>query len=207
MVQTIAFVLGSRPHGEADRLYTIFSPDLGKVWAVAKSVRKSGAKLPGHLDFPNRSWVMLVPTAKNLSSGTGQGWQITQALEEDTYGGIRRDAKKFRAALRGATLIRDFVVEAEPDRVLWGLWSSFLRELDRADKHDEHEFLFSQFAAHALHHLGFLPDIAHHAGLLPKARDVLRVSLGGVWMARSSESRMISEFVGSALEEARRHMV
>lgn len=36
--------------GEADRILTIFSPDLGKIRAVAKGVRRGKSKLAGHLE-------------------------------------------------------------------------------------------------------------------------------------------------------------
>jgi DNA repair protein RecO (recombination protein O) len=54
-----AFVLRMRPLGEADRILTLLSAELGKLTAVAKGVRKTQSKFGARLDFMARSALTL----------------------------------------------------------------------------------------------------------------------------------------------------
>ncbi len=57
---TRGIVLGERPAREADRVYTIFTRDLGLVRASATGVRKDLSKLRGHLEPFSLATVSLV---------------------------------------------------------------------------------------------------------------------------------------------------
>lgn len=48
--QTEAMVLKRINYGEKDRILTLFTPDRGKVTAIAKGVRKPGSRLAGHIE-------------------------------------------------------------------------------------------------------------------------------------------------------------
>jgi len=48
--KTEAILLRRHSLGEADRILTLLSPDLGKIRAVAKGVRRGRSKLAGHLE-------------------------------------------------------------------------------------------------------------------------------------------------------------
>lgn len=50
LYKTEAIVLKHIPFGEADRLVTLYTPQLGKVRAVAKGARRARSKLAGHLE-------------------------------------------------------------------------------------------------------------------------------------------------------------
>lgn len=45
------FILRARPLGEADRIYTLFTAERGKLDAVAKGVRRAKSHLAGRLEF------------------------------------------------------------------------------------------------------------------------------------------------------------
>ncbi|MDP2638880.1 MAG: recombination protein O N-terminal domain-containing protein [Candidatus Azambacteria bacterium] len=62
--QTKAIVLKREDIFEADRLYHLYTEEFGKVRALAGGVRKSKAKLTGHLEPFNFIWVELM-TKKN----------------------------------------------------------------------------------------------------------------------------------------------
>lgn len=68
---TCGIVLGSRPVREADRIFLIFTEELGLVSAVAQGVRKESSKLRGFLVDGASVEVSLV-RGKN-------GWRITTA--------------------------------------------------------------------------------------------------------------------------------
>ncbi len=46
---TEGFILSTSPHGEANRLYCIFTREFGVIYATAQGVRLAKSKLRGHL--------------------------------------------------------------------------------------------------------------------------------------------------------------
>jgi recombinational DNA repair protein (RecF pathway) len=57
---TDALVLGHREHGEADRVYALYTREFGLVWARAGAVRKEASKMRGALQTCARADVSLV---------------------------------------------------------------------------------------------------------------------------------------------------
>ena len=94
--RTEGVVIRQMPLGEADRILTLCSPDMGKVRAVAKGVRRTRSRLGGHLELLNRVSVS-VAIGRNLDT-------ISEASAISTFSGIRsRPAADFsRYVCRGA---------------------------------------------------------------------------------------------------------
>lgn len=138
--------------GEYDRMYSLLTKEFGKVRAIVRSVRRPAAKLAGHLDIPNKSWVQLVPTSR--------GWQVTQALERESFPAARRDRVALAALLANARFMDMFSQETH-DQELFGLWQEFLVHLEGAAGGDSRdtEFIAAQFRIRALSVFGFLPDL------------------------------------------------
>jgi DNA repair protein RecO (recombination protein O) len=81
-------VLRRKDIGEADRILTLFTPELGKVRVVAKGIRKPRSRKAGHLELFTRSKLLLA-SGRDLDI-------ITQAEVVDAYRPVREDL------LRGA---------------------------------------------------------------------------------------------------------
>ncbi len=60
LFKTEAFVLKNNPLSEADRLYTLFTPQEGIIKALLKSAAKSNSKQAGHLPIFGKVKVMIV---------------------------------------------------------------------------------------------------------------------------------------------------
>lgn len=73
---TIGFILSTSPHGEANRLYRIFTRDFGVILATAQGVRLAKSKLKGHLSEFSLASISLVKGK--------EFWRITsaQALQQ-----------------------------------------------------------------------------------------------------------------------------
>ena len=56
---TEGIILHRRNFGEADTIFTVFSPTEGKFEAVAKGVRKARSHMRGHLEPLTRSKLLL----------------------------------------------------------------------------------------------------------------------------------------------------
>ena len=67
--RTQAIVLSRRDFGESDRLLKLFTPDYGKISAVAKGARKPKSKVGGHIELFARSDVPDPQRAQSRYSG------------------------------------------------------------------------------------------------------------------------------------------
>ena len=118
--QTRAIVLKREDVFEADRLYHLYTEDFGKVRATAGGVRKSNAKLTGHLEPFNLIWV-------ELMTKKGGDLFITTALSET--GLLRGNISPNQISLfaRMADFALKMLRGQEKDRALWDfILNSFL---------------------------------------------------------------------------------
>ncbi|MBI2515127.1 DNA repair protein RecO [Candidatus Wolfebacteria bacterium] len=100
---TDAFVLDAEDSGEFDRILYLYTRDLGKIIAKAKSSRKITSKLAGHLEPLSLSKVRLVE--KN-------GTQITDAI-------LLRQIENTPAAVKLFQFIKEMTYEFQTDKKLW----------------------------------------------------------------------------------------
>ena len=63
--KTEAIILKQIPIGEADRIFTLFTANLGKIKAVAKGVRKPKSRIGGHLE-PLSHCSLMIARGRNL---------------------------------------------------------------------------------------------------------------------------------------------
>ncbi len=110
---TKALVLGAEDIGEFDRLIYLYTKELGKVAARAKSVRKITSKLAGHLQPLNFIRVRLVE--KN-------GFQIVDALAVSRI-------KVSQTSLIFLSFIKEMTFEFQQDKKLWVLIKGAFRDL------------------------------------------------------------------------------
>lgn len=136
---TEAFVLGSREYGEADRIVTLYTRELGRVDAIAKGVRLAKSKLRGHLNQFSRLRVLLTPGKEY--------WRLLDADSEARVSG----ASRLGYVSDYAAFLMRLITEPEQDDALWDVIVSVFPEIDTR------EALFS-LKIRTLAALGFLPD-------------------------------------------------
>src|SRR5687768_9809563 len=81
--RTEAIVLRRTDFGEADRLLTLFSRELGKIKAIAKGARKPQSRKTGHVELFMRTQ-FLIAQGRDLDI-------ITQAEMVEGYQALRED--------------------------------------------------------------------------------------------------------------------
>ncbi|MDY6892812.1 MAG: DNA repair protein RecO [Chloroflexota bacterium] len=89
--KTEAIVLKRTNLGEADSIITLYTPDLGKIRAVAKGIRRTKSKLGGHLDLLNRS-ALLLAYGQNLHV-------ITQSQTIESFIPLKSELRYISSAL------------------------------------------------------------------------------------------------------------
>ena len=148
--RTEAVVIRQTPLGEADRILTLCSPDMGKVRAVAKGIRRAKSRLGGHLELLNRASVS-VAIGRNLDT-------INEASAISTFGGIRHDLRRVSRALYIAELVDNFSMEGYGNHAMYGLLLGALLRLERANNLD---LLTRWFEMRLLECCGYMPELVH----------------------------------------------
>jgi DNA repair protein RecO len=88
---TLGIILSRTDYGEADRILSFITPDHGKVKAIAKGVRKAGAKLAGAIELFSVSELTFI-------AGRGEAYTIISARLKKHHGGIVKDLERTNTA-------------------------------------------------------------------------------------------------------------
>jgi len=148
--QTEAIIIKRIKLGEADRILTIYTPELGKLKAVAKGTRRPKSKLGGHVELLTHSRLMLA-RGRNLDI-------ITQAQTIDNFLQIKDDLERISRGLYLAELVDSFTGEHIEDRRLFKLLLETLKQLSLSK---DYESILRYFELHLLDHLGYRPQLQH----------------------------------------------
>jgi DNA repair protein RecO (recombination protein O) len=115
---TEAVVLRHSDFGEADRLLTVYTPELGKLRLLAKGIRKPRSRKAGHLELFTRSQ-LLVARGRNLD-------MVTQAQTIEAYRALRLDLWRMSHAYYIGELVDNFGEEQAENAPLYLLLSQAL---------------------------------------------------------------------------------
>lgn len=148
LLRTEAVVLRRHDLGEADRIITLFTADLGKLRAVAKGVRRPTSKLGGHLELFTHSQILLA-RGRNLDV-------VTQVETIDSFLGLRDDLWRAGQAYYAAELLDRLTEDHSENRALFRLLVTTLQRVATARRPDQAARLFE---VQALDLLGYRPEI------------------------------------------------
>lgn len=148
---TDAIVLFYRNYGEADRLYTLYTRELGLILARAQGVRKLESKSRFALPLFAHARVSFV-RGKDI-------WRLTGATSIDTYAALSRDIPSLRLMAKLSRLVKRLCKgEGSEPRILEDLLS-LLGFLTRPVVLDEERKVAElTFALRLLHTLGYVGD-------------------------------------------------
>jgi DNA repair protein RecO (recombination protein O) len=137
---------------EADRLFTLFTDNLGKIKAHACGVRKSTSKLSGHLDLF---------TLCDLILAKGKSIPIIVAAEaEESFLDLKKNLEKTSAAFHAAELIDKFTFEGHRDTRIFQLIHDLFKMFDKRElKRPQIAVLLRSFELKLLNLLGFSPEL------------------------------------------------
>jgi DNA repair protein RecO (recombination protein O) len=119
--QTEAIIIKRLNLGEADRILTLYTPDYGKVKAVAKGSRRPKSKLGGHVELLTHS-ILLLARGRNLDI-------ITQAQTINCFLPLKDDLKRMSYGLYISELIDSFTEERIENREIFRLTCDTLQQL------------------------------------------------------------------------------
>ena len=146
--KTEAIVLKRIDLGEADSIVILYTPNLGKVRAVARGVRRPKSKLGGHLDLLTQSSLLLAQ---------GQTLDvISQGQTIESFLPLRNDLKQISRALYMAELVDQFTAEGAESYPVYNLLQTGLQWLCLAP---DSEVVLRHFELQLLNHLGYRPEL------------------------------------------------
>lgn len=148
--KTEAVVLRQTSLGEADRILTLFTPDVGKVRAVARGVRRPKSKLSGHLELLNQVKVSL-SYGRSLDA-------VNEAQSIRSFRGFRDDLQRVSKAIYMAELVDGFTIENSANYELYLLLVNSLAWLESTDNAD---LLLRYFELHLLEASGYRPELVN----------------------------------------------
>jgi DNA repair protein RecO (recombination protein O) len=130
-VKAEAVVLRSIRYGEADRILHLYTPNRGRISAIAKGVRKTRSRFGGRLEPFCR--VELV-----LHEGRSDLMTVTSAQTLAPYSRLRSNGPAIDAAARACDAVNRLFGEAEPSEPVFHLLCNQLSLLDAEASHAGH---------------------------------------------------------------------
>ncbi|MGA8365412.1 MAG: DNA repair protein RecO [Solirubrobacteraceae bacterium] len=122
-VKTEAIVLRSLRYGEADRILHVYTPQRGRVSAIAKGVRRARSRFGGRLEPFFRLQL-------DLHEGRGELLTVTGAQTIEAYPRLRSDARALDAAARACDAVGRLFETGEPHPNVFNLLCRRLSLLD-----------------------------------------------------------------------------
>jgi len=146
--QTEAVIIKKTKLGEADRILTLYTPNLGKIQAVAKGVRRPRSKMAGHLELLTHSQVSLA-RGRNLDTVTG-----SQTI--DGFFPLKSDLELISYALYIVELVEQFTADHDENRPLFEL---LLKTMHRLCQETDRELTLRYFELRLLDLAGYRPQL------------------------------------------------
>src|SRR5919199_115729 len=119
-----AIVLRGIRYGEADRVLHLYTPDRGRVSAIAKGVRRAKSRFGGRLEPFFRLNLVLY-------EGRGDLLTVTGAETIAGYPRLREDAAALDGAARACEAVLRVFADGEPNLGVYHLLANQLALLDR----------------------------------------------------------------------------
>ena len=146
--QTKGIILKQTKLGEFDKIITIYTPEFGKLKAVAKGACRPKSKLGGNVE-PLTYSLMLLVKGRNLDI-------VTQSQTINGFLGLKSDLWRMACSFYILELVDSFTVEGGDNHPLFDLLLDALHQLSDPNSN---ETLLRHFELHLLHHLGYCPQL------------------------------------------------
>jgi len=154
--RTQGIILRKQDAGEADRVFTIFTKDFGKVKLRAVSERKITSKLRGGLELFYLSEIEFIQGRARKT--------ITDATPLCRYPALRGDLERLRIMHRFAEITDELTGGQEQDEKIWNLLQEVLVVLNRSSLHARDVKVLSYyFLWNLLSSTGYSPSLVEIA--------------------------------------------
>ena len=146
--QTEAIIIKKTKLREADVIFTLYTPHLGKIQAFAKSVRKTKSKMAGHLELLTYSQVSLA-----------RGRNLDTIIGSQTINGflpLKSDLWLTSCGLYILELVNQFTADNVENLSLFRLLLATMEQLGKTSNRD---LTLRYFELHLLDEVGYRPQL------------------------------------------------
>ncbi|MCL0063964.1 DNA repair protein RecO [Dehalococcoidia bacterium] len=177
---TEAIVLKHANLGEADRILTLYTPNMGKLKAVVRGARRTRSKLGGHVE-PVTHCSLVLARGRNLDT-------VTQSQTIESFLSIRNDLWLTARALYLIELADAFTPEQAENYPVYKLVLDVLHGLGKVRREEaaswmQHLMLLRYFELQLLGHVGYQPqlrDCINCRSLIEPVENFFSPSGGGI---------------------------
>jgi DNA repair protein RecO (recombination protein O) len=150
--KTQAFVFKKRDTNEADRIFSVFTDDFGRLDIFAKAIRKNTSKLRSGIDALFMSDIEFIQ-GKNRKT-------LTDAIKIERFDNIVKDLGKFKIANRITEVLDNFIKGQEKDENIFNLINeTFIKLNGSVLSHKLYNLIYYYFLWNLLSLLGYCPEV------------------------------------------------
>jgi DNA repair protein RecO (recombination protein O) len=145
---TEGIILGNKDYGEAGKYYSIFTKDLGMIYASAQGVRKMSSKLR-----------FILQDFAYLKIDFVQGkdfWRITSASKTNTLEEISKNKTTLQVFFNIANLLKRLLAGAEANQTLFEDLINGLSILEKTEKAEDLQNIEAIIVLRILNNLGYI---------------------------------------------------
>jgi DNA repair protein RecO (recombination protein O) len=151
--RTHAVVLRSRKIRESSKVVILFSQNFGKISAIAKGSLKPKSKFGSSLElFTHASIIFYRKENRDLHT-------LSHSEIVNSFDDLKKDVVKLAYASAAAEIVERLVPQEDPNKVLYALLLTALREIEAAERR-ELEIVLSSYELKVLHLVGYGPELS-----------------------------------------------
>ena len=146
------FVLRKNDFWEADRIFTIFTKDFGKLEILGRAIRKIKSKLRGG---------MRLFSLTNIEFIQGKTYKtLTDASLIENFPDLRKDLKRLKISYEISEISDDLIRGQEKDEKIWNLLRETFQRLNKSSLSvEEYWLIYYYFFWNFLSILGYRPEL------------------------------------------------
>ena len=150
--RTQGFFIKKVERGEADRIFTIYTEDFGKLEVLGKAIRKIKSKLRGGTEPFYLSEVEFIQGKTHKT--------LTDVISINNFPNIRNDLEKLRIAHQISEASDSLIKGQEPDQEIWELLNETFEKLDNWKlKSGNYQLIYHYFFWNLVSILGYQPEL------------------------------------------------
>ena len=120
--RSLGLIIKKEDRGEADRLFTVYTKDFGKVEILGKSIRKISSKLRQGAEIFYLSELEFIQ---------GKGYKtLTDASPIEKFKNLRQDLNRLKTAYHVSEAVDGFIKGPEADERIWNLLFFIFRKIN-----------------------------------------------------------------------------
>jgi DNA repair protein RecO (recombination protein O) len=120
--RTQGFILKKRDFREADRIFTVFTKDFGKLEILGRGIRKIKSKLRGGMQLFSLAEIEFIQGKTHKT--------LTDASSIEIFPNLRKDLKRLKIAFDISELLDSLVKGPEKEQKIWNLLKSTFQVLN-----------------------------------------------------------------------------